>query len=93
VWVSVYGHTSPGEFAMARSDGLADVDARRCAHASALVGPPEIPERKRRLRAAGKHRRGGWTVIEVAITTPVGRVVLLAIAAVLLGVGLANGRR
>jgi hypothetical protein len=29
VWVNLYGHTSPGEFEMANTDVLADVDDDR----------------------------------------------------------------
>src|SRR6266568_8423048 len=41
VWVNLYGHTSPGEFAMANTDVLADIDDdRRNGHGLAtLVGP------------------------------------------------------
>ena len=42
VWVNLYGHTSPGEFAMANTDILADGehDERRNGHGLAtLVGP------------------------------------------------------
>jgi hypothetical protein len=36
VWVNLYGHTSPGEYAMANTDVLADVDIdeRRNGHAA-----------------------------------------------------------
>jgi hypothetical protein len=39
VWINLYGHTSPGEFAMANTDVLADVDddRRKWAWASTLV--------------------------------------------------------
>jgi hypothetical protein len=38
VWVNLYGHTSPGEYAMANSDVLVDVeDDRRNGHAAATV--------------------------------------------------------
>jgi hypothetical protein len=33
VWVNLYGHTSPGEFEMANTDVLVDVDNGRSAHA------------------------------------------------------------
>jgi hypothetical protein len=39
VWVNLYGHTSPAEFAMANTDVLAVVDFdRRNGHAVALAG-------------------------------------------------------
>jgi hypothetical protein len=38
VWVNLYGHTSPGEFAMANTDVLVDVDEeRRNGHARATA--------------------------------------------------------
>ena len=92
VWVNLYGHTLPGEFEMANTDGLADVDDRRNGHGlPTLVRSAAVRERKRRMKAAGYPGPRG---VEVGVAVPIGSMVPLAIAAaVLVGDGVLIGQR
>ena len=79
VWVNLYGHTSPGEFAMANTDVLGvDVDE----------GENSSEEERTCSRRLLRMPRG----VEVGVAIPIGCMVPLAIAAaVLVGAGVLLG--